>query len=76
MVICSQGKRNRRGDLEQWLGERCEYDFARRTGYVAVTRPRKLLLLAVPSVTSQELLERLSHNLKSSVSLRVKQKLK
>ena len=48
LVVCGPGTRSRPCDLHQWLegpaGDREE----RRVGYVAMTRPRRLLVLAVP----------------------------
>ena len=48
MVVCAAGKRGRESDLEQWMSESAGSAAERRTGYVALTRPRKLLVLAVP----------------------------
>ena len=51
MVVCGAASRKRRGDLEQWLSPNQGEEDERRTGYVAMTRPRKILVLAVPRGT-------------------------
>ena len=48
MVVTAPGKRRKPGDLEQWLSLEANEAAERRTGYVALTRPRKLLVLAIP----------------------------
>lgn len=61
MVVCGPGNRRRRSDLEQWLNpQNDEEDDERRVGYVAMTRPRKLLVLAAPETTSKNFFKRLS----------------
>ena len=51
MVVTGLGNRRNPGDLEQWLSLEANEAAERRTGYVALTRPRKLLVLAVPDRT-------------------------
>lgn len=48
MVVCAPNKGRRPGDLEQWLSPDVHGPAERRTGYVALTRARKLLVLAIP----------------------------
>ena len=59
MVVGDRGNRSRPDDLAQWLSYDVTFDEERRVGYVGVTRPRKLLVLAVPDNTSTDLLESL-----------------
>ena len=51
MVVCGCRSRRRPGDLEQWLFPEAGDAAERRIGYVAMTRPRKLLVLAIPDGT-------------------------
>jgi superfamily I DNA/RNA helicase len=51
MVVCGAAAHKRRGDLEQWLSPNQSEEDERRTGYVAMTRPRKILVVAVPRGT-------------------------
>jgi DNA helicase-2/ATP-dependent DNA helicase PcrA len=61
MVVASPGKGNKDDDLTQWLTPTSDPgDDRRRIAYVAVTRPRKLLVLAAPSNLPQEILSKLS----------------
>jgi hypothetical protein len=64
MVVCGSGKGRRSGDIIQWVSPVGTADGAdaRRTGYVAMTRPRKILVLALPINTSQEVIDELSSN--------------
>ena len=57
MVVCSGARGRRECDMAQWLHPR-DPD-AQRTGYVAMTRPRKVLVLAVPEDTRDDLLAEL-----------------
>ena len=59
MVACGPGKGGTKGDLYQWLHPEDSGHDPQRTGYVAMTRPRKLLILAVPRGTSPELIQKL-----------------
>ena len=61
VMVVSRGKsRHRPDDLTQWLGgHEGSTDDARRTGYVAVTRPRLLLAIAVSEGTCEDALARL-----------------
>jgi DNA helicase-2/ATP-dependent DNA helicase PcrA len=62
MVVCSAGNSRRPGDIVQWIKPAltAEGADAKRTGYVAMKRPRKLLVLAIPTNTSQDVIDELS----------------
>jgi len=61
IVVCGPNRGRRRADLEQWLNPRQENEKdERRVGYVAMTRARKLLILAVPNNASEDLLNKLN----------------
>ena len=49
MVVCAPNRRRKPGDLEQWFSPDTHGAAERRTGYVALTRARKLLVLAIPT---------------------------
>ncbi|MGO9566981.1 MAG: UvrD-helicase domain-containing protein [Desulfomonilaceae bacterium] len=59
MVVAGSGTKRRPGDLSQWLNSNGNFEAERRVGYVAVTRPRRLLVLAVPTDTPDHLVEQL-----------------
>jgi len=58
MVVADFGNRNNRSDIDQWLTPQTnEENDERRVGYVAMTRPRKILVLAVPDTSNLNDLE-------------------
>ena len=56
LVVSSPRTRRRRSGIEQWLAPRGGEEEERRVGYVAMTRPRKLLVVAVPEDVSVDAL--------------------
>ena len=48
LVVSSPRTRRRRSGIEQWLKPGDDEKEERRVGYVAMNRPRKLLVLAIP----------------------------
>ena len=62
LLVAAQGTKKMAADIVQWLDE-AETDET-RLAYVAVSRPRKLLVLAVPDDTTHESLELLSQKFK------------
>lgn len=59
MVLCSPGVGRRRADLTCWLDPRDGETEEQRIGYVAMTRAKRLLVLAVPDSTPANQLDRL-----------------
>lgn len=58
MVVADFGNRNNSSNIDQWLTPQTnEENDERRVGYVAITRPRKILVLAVPDTSNLNDLE-------------------
>jgi DNA helicase II / ATP-dependent DNA helicase PcrA len=58
LVVAQPSSRNRPSSLTEWLS-RDNHSAERRVGYVAVTRPRKLLVLGVPANTPDAIINKL-----------------
>ena len=59
LVAKGPGKKGQAADLVQWLHPTSGDDEERRIAYVGLTRPRKVLVLAIPFSTPVELIEEL-----------------
>jgi superfamily I DNA/RNA helicase len=55
LVAKGHGKKGQPADLVQWLHPAVGDDEERRVAYVGLTRPRKILVLAIPDSTPNEL---------------------
>lgn len=59
LCVSSIDKKSEGGHVEHWLSNKPENDEARRFAYVAWSRPKHLLILAIPTNTSKEAKEKL-----------------